>query len=190
MTIIEKAKKRFQQMIDDFGKDPYCLYSHVPETERWAKYMLKKYPKADKEIVLLAVWLHDVGHYPIPSKIDHAVRSEKRAKQFLKKENYDEKKMEKVLHCIRAHRCRDVMPETFEAKLIAFIDSASHMTDKETYVDMVRAYKNVTVVLEKLERDFRDMGHFPEQKKKFKYLYESWKQLLTACEKAEGILDE
>ena len=97
-SIIEKAKAKFFQMVDEFGSDPYQLLPHVPEVEKWAKYMLKKYPQADKEVVLLAVWLHDLGHYPIPTDIDHAIRSEQRAKELLEKEKYPKDKMNKVLH--------------------------------------------------------------------------------------------
>ncbi len=128
-TIIEKAKVKFLEMVDSFGSDPYYLLPHVPEAEKWAKLMLRKYPQADEEIVLLSVWLHDIGHYPLPTEIDHAVRGEERAREFLEQEKYDSKKMEEVLHCIRAHRSRDVMPKSLEAKIIAFVDSASHMTD-------------------------------------------------------------
>jgi hypothetical protein len=54
-SIIEKAQAIFLKMVNDFGSDPFHLLSHVPEAEKWAKFMLKKYPEADKEIVLLAV---------------------------------------------------------------------------------------------------------------------------------------
>ena len=129
MEIIEKAKIEFIKMVKDFGSDPYNLLSHIPEVEKWGNFMIKKYPEADGEVVLLSAWLHDIGHYPVPTDIDHAIRSEQQAKEFLENQNYDKEKMNKVLHCVRAHRCRDVMPETLEAKIMAFIDSASHMTD-------------------------------------------------------------
>ena len=182
MTTVEKAKELFKKMITDFGSDPYCLLVHVTEMEKWAKYMLEKHPDADKDVVMLAVWLHDIGHYPLPKEIDHAVRGEERAKEFLEKENFDPEKTKKVLHCVRAHRCRDVQPETKEAKIIAFIDSASHSTDLVTFPDMVNVYKETKKVLDKLERDFKDLEFFPEEKEKLRELYEAWKTLLKAIE--------
>lgn len=184
-TIIEKAKAEFLKMVDDFGSDPYHLLSHVPEVENWANRMSKKYPETNEEVILLAVWLHDLGHYPIPIEIDHAVRGEQRAKEFLEKENYPKENMEKMLHCVRAHRCRDVMPESLEAKILVFSDSASHMTDT-MYLDMARGDKRANQkfrVYEKMERDFRDLALFPEVQSELAELYEAWKVLLNAYEK-------
>lgn len=183
-TIIDKAKGRFFQMIDESGSDPYLLRPHVPEVERWAKHLLKKYPQADEEAVLLAVWLHDTGHYPILAEIDHAIRSEERAKEFLEKEKYQKDKTDKVLNCVRAHRCRDVMPCSIEAKIVACADSASHMTEPTIYLDMARNRK-FTDLYAKMERDYRDVGIFPEIQGELKELYENWKGLIRAYEKLD-----
>jgi len=185
-SIIEKAKSEFLKIVSDFGSDPYHLLPHVPEAEKWARKMLKKYPEADEEIVFLAVWLHDFGHYPIPTEIDHAVRGEERAKNFLEKENYSRDKVKKVLHCVRSHRCKDVMPETIEAKIMAFSDSASHMTDT-MYLDMVRTDEEgkFSRTYAKMERDFRDLAIFPEVQNELAELYESWRVLLKAYEKLD-----
>lgn len=183
-SIIEKARAEFLKMVDDFGSDPYHLLPHVPEAEKWAKLMLKRYSGANEEVVLLAIWLHDLGHYPIPTEIDHAIRSEQRAKEFLEKENYPVDKMEKVLHCVRAHRCKDVMPETLEAKIMAFADSASHMTDT-MYFDMVMADEEGKFprTYAKMERDFRDLAIFPEMQKELSEIHGAWQVLLKAYEK-------
>jgi HD superfamily phosphodiesterase len=179
--IIEKAKNEFHQMIDNNGSDPYGLLSHIEELEKWAKFMLKKNPNLDKEVVMLAVFLHDIGHYPINKEMDHAVSGEKIAKNLLEKWDFNKLKIPKVLHCIRAHRCKDVMPETNEAKLMACIDSASHMTDI-LYIDMATEGR-ADEALAKLDRDFRDLSNFPEIKDKLKNMYTSWKQLLNDYKK-------
>jgi len=187
LSIIEKARAKFFQVTEEFGSDPYLLLPHVPEVERWAKFMLKRYPQADEEVVLLAVWLHDLGHYPILTEVDHAIRSEERAREFLEKEKYPKEKMKKVLQCVRSHRCRDVMPESFEAKIIAFADSASHMTTS-IYFDMAKEDKQKNREFKayaKLERDFRDLSSFPEIKKELTELYNAWKNLLKAYEKID-----
>lgn len=174
-------------MVDDFGSDPYALLTHLPEAEKWAKHMLKRYPQADEEIVLLAVWLHDLGHYPTQDKIDHAVLGEQAARAFLESENYPKDRMERVLHCVRSHRCKDVMPESFEAKIVAFVDSASHMTDM-IYFGMSRENKRDHLdfaAYSKIERDFRDLSSFPEVQKELKDIYEAWKVLLRAYEKID-----
>ncbi|MDD3264178.1 MAG: HD domain-containing protein [Candidatus Nanoarchaeia archaeon] len=184
-TIIEKAKQLFLKSIDNFGSDPYRLKTHVPEVERWAKYLLTKY-KADKEIVLISVWFHDIGHYPLPYNEDHAIRSEKIAKQFLENNNYT--KTKEVLHCIRAHRCNDIPPETIEAKIVAFCDSASHITDP-VYFNMAKDFKieNRKGVIDKIKRDYRDLGFFPEIQQELKPLVESWENLIKIYEQIDFI---
>ncbi len=184
VSIIEKAKAEFLKMVGDFGSDPWHLLSHVPEAEKWAKLMLKKYPEANKEVVFLAVWLHDFGHYPVPAEVDHAIRGEERARKFLEQESYPKEKMDKVLHCVRSHRCKDVMPETLEARIMAFCDSASHMTDT-IYFDMVRTGEDGRFprAYAKMKRDFRDLAMFPEMQKELSEIYEAWQTLLKAYEK-------
>jgi HD superfamily phosphohydrolase len=184
---IRKAKKLFKKTIDDFDSDPYRLLDHVLEVEKWAKYMLKKYPEADKSVVMLSVWLHDIGHYPLTTKVDHAVRGEQRAKKFLEQESVSEELKQKVLHCVRAHRCKDVLPKTLEAKIIAFVDSASHLTD-DLYFDIARkdkVAKRPFGVYSKIDRDLRDLSLFPEIKKDLFELKESWVKLLKAYEKID-----
>ncbi|MFA5985787.1 MAG: HD domain-containing protein [Parcubacteria group bacterium] len=185
--IIKKAREIFYVMVDNFGSDPYGLLSHVPEMEKWAHFMLRRYPNADAEVVLLAVWLHDIGHYPVPTEEDHAVRGEIRARDFFEKENYATDRMHAVLHCVRAHRCRDVMPETVEAKVVAFIDSASHMTDA-MYFNMMKEDKEKNAqfrVYAKMERDYRDLGFFPEMQEELRGMHDAWKNLLQEYEKID-----
>jgi len=186
-SIIKKAKAEFLRTVNDFGSDPYGLLAHVPEVERWAKFMLKKYPQANEEVVLLSVWLHDIGHYPIPSKIDHAIRGEELAKKFLEHEKYPRKKMNEVLHCVRSHRCSDVIPNTLEAKIISFVDSASHITDS-IYFDMAKDDKKNKIqfrVYAKMERDWRDLSSFPDIKNELTGLYNAWNNLIKEYEKID-----
>jgi hypothetical protein len=181
--IIEKSKKLFLEKVKDFGSDPYHLLPHVPDAEKWVEFLLKNHPEADKEVALISIWLHDIGHYPLPTNIDHAIRGEAIAREFLSKEKFDKEKLQKVLHCIRSHRCKDVLPKTIEAKIIACADSASHITDF-IYCHMIKMgdLKNAK---EKLERDFRDISVFPEVKDKLSNLYMAWKELLKEFEKLD-----
>ena len=185
--IIIKAQNIFRKTMENY-EDKYGLLNHVPEMEKWAIFMINKHPEADSEVILLGVWLHDIGHYPIPlekDKPDHAVRGEEIAKKFLEKEKYPKEKMEKVLHCVRSHRNRDVAPKIIEAKIIACIDSASHMTG-DIYFGMARddyLIFNNHRLIEKIERDYRDISVFPEVKEKLQDIYESWKNLLKTYEK-------
>ena len=182
--IVDKARQLFYDTIKPF-QDVYGLVNHLPEMEKWARFMIKKHDEADAEVILLSVWLHDIGHYPVQENVDHAVTGEKIARAFLEKEGYDSEKILKVLHCVRAHRCRDVMPNIIEAKIIACIDSASHMTDS-IYFDIARNHKSGQTsynALEKIERDYRDISVFPEIRDEMQELYDAWKKLLVAYNK-------
>lgn len=187
MMIIEAVRRAFYIMLDEFGKDPYGLRFHVPEVERWCKYLAKKHPEADIELLILGAWLHDIGHYPVPTEIDHAIRSEERARILLEENGYPEKKMKQVLHIVRAHRCKDIQPKTIEAKLLACADSASHMTDS-VYLGMAKDDKKNNIpfrVYEKMERDFRDLASFPEVQKDLKELLDAWRILIKKYEKID-----
>ena len=149
--IVEDSKKYFFNKISKYKEDPYGLLNYVPEVEKWSKYMLKKYKDANRDVVLASSSLHDIGHYPLQRKEDHAVIGEKISKSFLKNKKIREEKVGQILHCIRAHRCRDVMPNSIEAKIVAFSDSASHITDC-LYFDIAKKNKKTkTLFLKRLK---------------------------------------
>lgn len=199
-SIIIKAKKLFQDRINKskgdphnvlsvnkFGDDPFGLLRHVPEVEKWALYLCEKHPSADRETVLLGVWLHDIGHYPVSASIDHARRSAEIAKKFFQREKYPKDKMEKALHVIRAHRCKDVLPETLEARIVACADSASHLTDF-MYMDIAcvdKAKKQAFRAYGKMARDYRDLAAFPEVKKALTPLHRAWENVIKEYEKID-----
>lgn len=185
--IITKAKKIFRDRIRRIGYDPYGLLNHVNEVEKWANFLCDQHQQANREIVLLGVWLHDIGHYPLPTEIDHAIRSEKLAKRFLAANKYPLTKIKDVLHCVRAHRCKDVMPQTIEAKIVSCADSASHMTDS-MYMNIAHDDKELKQdfrAYAKIDRDFRDVAAFPEVKKALNPVYCAWKKLLQEYEKID-----
>lgn len=184
--VISKAKKYQLQIIKDYKKDPYGLVDHFAEMERWATRLFEIFPKANKNVVLLAIWLHDTGHYVGDPDIDHSIKSEKLAREFLTGRT-DDKIIQKVSHAVRSHRCKDVLPETIEEKIVACIDSASHMTD-DVYIDIARSGR-FNFSLAKIERDFRDINLIPEIKKEIRPLYKAWVNLITKL-KIIGIIEE
>lgn len=177
--LIEKAKALFLQKREENG-DRWNLRMHLRDAERWAKYILKKYPEADKTIIMLTVWLHDIGYFPAP-KEDHAIVSERVAKKFLADEKVEDSLAQKVLHCVRSHRNKDVIPNSFEAKLFVMIDSISHFTWLP-YIVMAQDNR-ASEGLEKLERDYRDIQLFPDIVEEIAPLYISIKEMLTELDK-------
>lgn len=182
MDIVDLTKEYFLKLAkENFNIDNYYLERHVNEVERWAKKILEIKVDANREIVLLGVWLHDIGQLIGYKEIDHAINSEIEARRFLGEKEVEREVIEKVAHCVRAHRCKDIQPNTLEAKIVAASDSASHMTDI-VYADMA-SRGDVKEAKEKLERDYRDKGLVPEISDELKPLYLAWKNLLQAFPK-------
>jgi 23S rRNA maturation-related 3'-5' exoribonuclease YhaM len=178
--LVDKTKQHF---LNTFAKsDPAVrlydkLPKHVATVAKWAEHILKQHPEADRDVVLASVWLHDIGQLIGPREEDHAVRSEREVMKFVQTTGISKDLVNAIAHCVRAHRCKDVQPQTIEAKIIAAADSASHFTDA-TYVDMIEKL-SLEGSLAKMERDYRDVGLLSEVKKQIAPLYEAWKSVLN-----------
>jgi len=177
--LIRETKTHFLKTMNE-GTPRYAFFPrHVEHVEHWAKRIFEIYPSADEEIVLLSVWLHDIGHADGDDGKDHAIKSESEARRFLAGIELAPERIEAVAHCVRSHRCRDVPPQTTEAKILAVADSAGHMTDL-SYLTMLQDGAPKASILEKLERDYRAVGLIPEMKDELASLYRAWKKLLDA----------
>lgn len=153
---------------------------HVEQVQKWALKILDYYPNVDREIVLLAVWLHDIGQENKENFATHEIFSEEETRKFLGSNGVDQEKIDKVAHCVRTHRCKkDAMPETDEAKIVAAADSASHITDI-VYIHMLNDGNSKKSVLDKLERDIRDIQLLPKPiQEQLIPLQNAWKELIN-----------
>ncbi|MFX1512278.1 MAG: HD domain-containing protein [Promethearchaeota archaeon] len=77
------------------------------------------------EVLQLATYLHDIARKiedDLGGKIDHAKKSAEMAAEILQKEGYSHDMIERVSHCIRAHRFRkndgDEHPQSVEAEIL------------------------------------------------------------------------
>jgi len=180
--MIKKVKEHFINNLKNSDQEMIrILEKHLPQVEKWALKLLEMYPEANKDIVLMGVWLHDIGHVIGNSEIDHAINSETEAKRLLTEHNLPKDIIDSVAHCVRSHRCKDVQPNTMEAKIIAAADSASHLTGN-IYADMA-SRGEIERALGKLERDIRDTKIFSELYEQLYPVYLAWKQLLTVWPK-------
>lgn len=178
--MVEQIREHFFRTIHENNKSEWLTYDkfvdHVPEVERWATKILETHKEGNEEIVLSAVWLHDIGQM-ICENEDHAIDSEVEARRFLTGLGVESEKLEAICHAVRSHRCRDIMPNTLEAKILAAADSASHMTSR-VYFEVGNKWGK-QAVLSKLERDYRDVGIFPELKAELTPFYKSWAEILN-----------
>ncbi len=182
--ILERARNHFVKTISE-GTPIYLYFpQHIREVERWARRILVFHPEADSEVVLLGVYLHDIGQADGKYTEDHAVKSEAETIQFLTSEGYPNERIKQVAHCVRAHRCRDVQPETLEAKILASADSTSHMTDVVYIIMLSQTHLTREHILEKLRRDYRDINFLPDElKQELQPLYEAWEKLIKVFPK-------
>jgi HD superfamily phosphodiesterase len=178
--LIEATREHFIKEMSE-GKPVHEFFPyHVGQVEKWALKILEFYPEADREIVLLSVWLHDVGQKNEGNHDKHELISEKAARKFLPTLGLSQERIDKVAHCVRTHRCKaEAMPETTEAKILAAADSASHITDI-FYIIMLNQGKSKKEVLEKLQRDIRDVQSLPDiLKKQLVFTENAWKELIN-----------
>lgn len=119
----------------------------------------------DREIIFLSCWLHDIGSIIHNKKSTHHITGAEIAEKKLKELNYPEEKIQKVKHCILAHRgSQNIKRETIEAKIVADADAMSH-------------FDNVWE-LEKAELVLGKITDKSEVKKKVKEkLKQSWNKL-------------
>lgn len=136
---------------------------------KYAEQLAEKL-NADKEIVQIAAWLHDIGsikgHYN-----EHHIKGAEIAEEFLKELSYPKEKIEKVKHCILTHRASKNIPkETAEAEVISSADSMPHF-DSHGFTSLFNLALNIkklnvtearTFVKEKLQRMYNKM--LPEAK--------------------------
>ena len=178
MNLAETSKEYFLSTVKGAGVEYAYLLRHLPQVEKWALSISKIKPEINTDVLMAGVWLHDIGQVVGDKATDHAVNSGVEARRFLEGIGAENTLIDGVVHCVRAHRCRDVQPETIEARAVAVADSASHMTDT-VYIDMSNRGE-LTEAKAKLERDYRDIGLLPEVREKMTPFYQAWKGLLDA----------
>ncbi len=173
--IKKKYRQIFQKIYDESNVKFSTFPHHVDIVVYWAEKLCDANPKADREAVIIAALLHDIGHF-VGEDLDHAISSEKETRKVLEKEGYEDAFIDKVAHAIRAHRNKDIKPDTIEAKIVCFADSASHLT-ADVY-PVVLADRSKEETLAKIERDYRDLATFPDFQQELQPLYESWKKVI------------
>lgn len=177
--IIDRTKNHVLDLYRQSGNvHPY--FDHFTNVEKIACQIAQLFPDADKDVLILASWLHDVGRFIGPRDV-HAINSEIEARRYLSELGADKVLIDKVAHCVKSHRNDGLNHEIIEAKIITVADSADHLI-AGPYTDMLHKY-SVEHVMGKLERDYRDVSLIPEVKKELAPLYKAWKNLLELLPK-------
>lgn len=163
---------------------------HQLEVIKYAHELLKVYKQADKKIVLIACWLHDIAHYSVKGeaeilriKKEHHLQGAKIAGEFLKKFRLSQTEVKQIKNCVLRHRnSKGCTPQTLEEKVVAVADSLSHFGSVFyfTYFKIHPQHSLELMVnkdLKKMERDWRDLNLLPKSRKLVETEYKVFKKL-------------
>ncbi|MDD5738929.1 MAG: HD domain-containing protein [Candidatus Pacebacteria bacterium] len=194
-TTFRKIVKEVQGRIVDLAKKNGWMWFynlHQKEVVESANDLLKLYPKAERKIVLISCWLHDIAHYYAKNekeilvvKKSHHIDGAKIAGEILVKYKLNQEEMEKIKNCVLNHRNHEgYKPKTLEEKVVATADSLSHFKSI-FYLTYFKFHPEhslevmVEIDLEKIERDWRDLGILPKSRKIAELEYKVLKKMLS-----------
>ena len=137
----------------------------------------------DKEVILIATWLHDIGSIVYGRK-DHHLTGVKIAEEKLQELQYPAKKIALVKKCILNHRgSQQNKRESIEEQIIAEADVMSNFDNIAGIFKAALVYENKTQgeakdsVRQKLERKWRQL-RFKNSKKLIEPKYQAAMLLL------------
>ena len=83
---------------------------------------------ADKFIVTIAAYLHDITYIQTKDHSEHEIRGSEFAKDYLQKFNLEQEEIEAISNCILKHRgSKKRKRETTEEKIVACADAMDHI---------------------------------------------------------------
>lgn len=175
-----EVRNRAENKNNKFGIG--VLY-HIEAVVRNAEILANKY-NADKEICIIAAWLHDIASitdYKLYE--EHHIHGTKIASEILRKFEYDDNKIELVKACILNHRGSiDNKRLSKEEQIVADADAISHFDSIPSLLYLAYRERNMNVeegkdfVKSKLERSFRKLSD--ESKILYKEKFENVMKIL------------
>ena len=171
---------RCQRETNKFGMG--CYY-HIVAVVKNAEILAEKYG-ADKEVVLIAAWLHDIASVTDYSLYDlHHIHGAEMAYSMLKEYGYDNKKTRMVQACIKNHRGSiNSEKNSLEELCVADADAISHFDSVPSLLYLAYVQKGMGVeagkefVKNKLARSFQKLS--TESKQYYQNKYEKVMEVL------------
>jgi uncharacterized protein len=127
--MLEKIKAMVKDLCNIRGTTEEVWWlDHIRLVEKRCLEISEK-EDVDKDVLLLAAWLHDLTKITQEYE-DHHIKGAERAGRILEGFDYPEEKIKQVQHCIITHSSDPNHPPlSKEAKLFADIDGISHFED-------------------------------------------------------------
>ena len=152
-----------------------CYY-HIEAVVKNGEILAQKY-NADKEIVMIAAWLHDIAsitNYELYE--EHHIHGAEMAYEILSKLSYEESKILTVQNCIRNHRGSvHIGKSTVEEVCVADADAISHFDSVPSLLYLAYVERQMSIeegiqfVKGKLERSFCKLSKESKEFYKDKY---------------------
>ena len=154
--------QRCRKPANKFGMG--CYY-HIEAVVKNGELLAEKY-NADKEVVMIAAWLHDIASITDYALYEeHHIHGAKMAQELLSKLSYDESKILMVQNCIRNHRGSVHMDKnTVEELCVADADAISHFDSIPSLLYLAYVERKMNIeegtqfVKGKLERSFHKLS--------------------------------
>jgi uncharacterized protein len=123
-----------------YGYSPF-IYHFIPMVN-YAEQLSNELG-GDKESILLAAWLHDIGSI-IYGRVDHHITGAKIAEEKLKEFNYPKEKIELIKKCILNHRgSQNSVRKSIEEQIIAEADVLSNFDNIAGIFKAAFVYENM-----------------------------------------------
>ena len=176
----KEVYNRCQKETNQFGMG---CYNHIAAVVKNAEVLAEKYG-ADKEIVMIAAWLHDIASITDYSLYElHHIHGAEMAYGILKKYDYDEGKIALVQECIKHHRGSVIFEKSsLEELCVADADAISHFDNVPSLLHLAYSLKGMGIeegkefVKGKLTRSFQKLS--TESAKYYKDKYERVMEVL------------
>lgn len=144
-------------------------YYHIEAVAKNAEILADRF-NADKEVTIIAAWLHDIASITDYNLYEeHHIHGAKIAQEILRKFDYD--KIEQVKNCIINHRGSIINDKlSVEEKVVADADAISHFDSVPSLLYLAYVNKNMDIenganfVKNKLQRSFNKLS---EESKEF-----------------------
>lgn len=161
-SLQKEIYERCQKETNKFGMG--CYY-HIVAVVKNAEILADKY-KANKEVVMIAGWLHDIASITDYSLYElHHIHGAKMAGDILKSYDYDDKKNLMVQECIKNHRGSvNLKRNSLEELCVADADAISHFDNVPGLLYLAYVQKGFGIeegkefVKGKLQRSFQKLS--------------------------------
>lgn len=158
-------KEVYGRCLKDTNKFGMGCYHHIAAVVKNAEILAEKFG-ADREIVMIAAWLHDIASVTDESLYEqHHIHGAEMAYGILKEYGYDEDKIAMVQNCIKKHRGSIALEkDSIEETCVADADAISHFDNLPALLYLAYVEKGMGMeegrefVKNKLKRSFRKLS--------------------------------